>query len=74
MGRIKQLRIVPTAYGKNYVSFLDAMDIEYNFNGRTFRPNTATWQRLRKIIKDNEMVCDLDLLNGIITVTVKDAQ
>lgn len=71
MGRIKQLRIVPSSYGKTHVSFLDEIDIEHKLSGRTFRPNTATWQILRKIIKDTQMICDLDLSNGIITATVK---
>jgi hypothetical protein len=74
MERIKQLHIVPSLYGKTYVSFLDAIDVAHKLNGRTFRPNTQTWQTLRRIIRDKQMVCDLDILNGIITATVREIQ
>ena len=66
--KIVVVKIVLSNY-TNMIQFFDKVGFEKGFWIKTYKPSYKSYDLLRRVIKEMDMIVDLDLNSGIITCT-----
>jgi len=70
MSRIQEIKIIECAHRSPYIVFRDAVDVQHDLNGRTYRPSYVALKMIQRLAKD--MTVDISFAEGVTRITRKD--